>query len=213
MHGGNLSFYCTAICLGLTLTVVASGRVTAQTKPQAPSLREAGGNPLWAVPVAALSATRERPLFHASRRPLRPPVVAAPVVEIFKAPPPPTEPDRPRLALIGAVVSETEGIAVFVDELTRNIIRLKTGEDHTGWSLRSVRRREVLLQKAGETVTLLLPLPSDQQPAVALPGVLPPTDTMVLPGLTRASPIATGGPPPGLPAAIAQPVTGRLPGL
>jgi general secretion pathway protein N len=209
-----LNFDRGAFCLGLIAALAVAGGATAQTKPQTPSLREAGGNPLWAVPVTALSATRERPLFHASRRPLRPPVVAAPVVEVFKPPPPPpTEPDRPRLALIGAVVTETEGIAVFIDELTRNIVRLKTGEGHTGWSLRAVKKREVLLQKAGETVTLLLPLPSDQQPAATLPGVLPATDTMVLPGLTRNSPVAAGGPPPGLPAAIAQPVTGRLPGL
>jgi type II secretory pathway component PulC len=140
-------------------------------------------------------------------------VLAAPVVEVFKPPPSPAEPDRPRLALIGAVTSDTEGIAVFVDESTRNIVRLKMGEGHTGWFLRSVKKREVLLQKAGEAVTLLLPLPSDQQRAVVLPGLLPPTDVTLLPGLTRGSPLATGGPPPGLPAAIAPPVTGRLPGL
>jgi Caspase domain len=192
--------------------LAASGRAAAQTKPQTPSLREAGGNPLWAVPVTALSATRERPLFQASRRPLRPPAVAATVVEIFKPPSSPAEPDRPGLALIGAVVSETEGIAVFVDEVTRNIVRLKMGEDHTGWFLRSVKKREVLLQKADEAVTLVLAVPSDHQRAV-LPGLLPPTGGPVLPGLTRASPLATGGPPPGLPAAIAPPVTGRLPGL
>jgi hypothetical protein len=39
------------------------------------------GNPLWAIPLSLLTATRDRPLFSVSRRP---PVVAAPTV----APPP-----------------------------------------------------------------------------------------------------------------------------
>src|SRR5258708_33146709 len=43
-----------------------------------PAVTEAGstGNPLWAVPLDALSMTRERPLFSPSRRP-PPPVVVA----------------------------------------------------------------------------------------------------------------------------------------
>src|SRR5215831_17659551 len=35
------------------------------------------GNPLWAVPLADLSATRERPIFSPSRRPPARPAVAA----------------------------------------------------------------------------------------------------------------------------------------
>jgi len=211
-RGDNVTFRRAAFCVGLIVALAASRGALAQTKSQGPSLREAGGNPLWAVPVTALSATRERPIFQTSRRPPRPAVVAGPVVEIFKPPPLPVEPDRPGLILIGAVVSETEGIAVFVDELTRNIVRLKMGEDHTGWFLRSVKKREVLLQKADEAVTLVLPVSTDEQRTV-LPGLSPATGVPVLPGLTRASPLATGGPPPGLPAVIAPPVTGRLPGL
>src|SRR3954452_822395 len=36
------------------------------------------GNPLWSVPLSALRATQERPIFSASRRPAQPAVVAPP---------------------------------------------------------------------------------------------------------------------------------------
>lgn len=38
-----------------------------------------GGNPLWGIPMDALSATRERPIFSASRRPPAPPSAPMPV--------------------------------------------------------------------------------------------------------------------------------------
>src|ERR1700759_4356458 len=45
------------------------------------------GNPLWAVPLSALTATQTRPIFTASRRP--PQVAAvAPAPELPPAPPP-----------------------------------------------------------------------------------------------------------------------------
>ena len=55
----------------------------------------ASGNPLWAIPVASFTATRERPLFSPSRRP--PPPVA--VVKVAaSAPPPPPKPAEPEKA-------------------------------------------------------------------------------------------------------------------
>src|SRR5262249_59935905 len=47
------------------------------------------GNPLWAVPLSALTVTRDRPLFSASRRPPPPAGVAPPPVVRAKPPPPP----------------------------------------------------------------------------------------------------------------------------
>ena len=49
-----------------------------------PNATPRAGNPLWAIPLSALSATRDRPLFSTSRRP---PIVAVPIV----APPPKQE--------------------------------------------------------------------------------------------------------------------------
>ena len=118
------------------------------------------GNPLWAIPLSALTATRERPLFLPSRRAPAPAVAGAPVAA---APPPPSpaaaEPEQPPLTLVGAIASETEGFAVFLDQATNNVIRLKTGQDHSGWVLQSVKGREVTLQKDRRTTTLVLPQP------------------------------------------------------
>ncbi len=61
--------------------------------------------------------------------------------------------------LVGAIASETEGFAVFLDQATNNVIRLKTGQDHSGWVLRSVKGREATLQKDQQTITLALPVP------------------------------------------------------
>jgi general secretion pathway protein N len=123
--------------------------------------REPRGNPLWAIPLRSLTATRERPLFTPSRRPPAPAVAGPPPVE---APPPspPTGPDRPLLTLVGAISGDTEGIAIFLDETTRDIVRLRTGESHpSGWTLRSVKGREAALVKDEETVILALPSPTD----------------------------------------------------
>ena len=132
---------------------------------------EPTGNPLWGVPLSALTATRERPLFTPSRRAPAPavagPVAAAPALP---PPPPPAEPDRPQLVLVGAIANGSEGIAVFLDQATNNVIRLRTGQDHSGWVLRSVKGREATLQKDQQTTTLTLPVPGEA-PATAAPGV------------------------------------------
>ena len=76
-----------------------------------PHAAQRSGNPLWTVPLTALAATRDRPLFSASRRP---PVVAVPIV----APPPQSEaaapppPERPLLTLIGTIVSPKTTLAM-----------------------------------------------------------------------------------------------------
>lgn len=128
----------------------------------APPSREAAkpvprGNPLWSVPLSALTITQERPIFSASRRP-PPRAVVAPVVEQASAPPPPppAEPERPPLALIGAVVGDTDSIAVFIDRTSQKMIRLRPGEEHAGWVLNAVARREVTLRKADRSETIEL---------------------------------------------------------
>jgi general secretion pathway protein N len=115
------------------------------------------GNPLWSVPLSALTATQERPIFSASRRP-PPRAVLAPPAEQASAPPPPApaEPERPPLALIGAIVGDTDSIAVFVDRTSQKTIRLRPGEAHAGWVLNAVARREVTLRKADRSETIEL---------------------------------------------------------
>jgi len=138
-------------------------------RPAVPTARERAptGNPLWAVPLRTLSATRERPLFSPSRRPPPPAVVAAP-----HAPPPPVakpaEPDHPLLQLVGTVVGESEAIGVFVDEATKNVLRLHTGDDHAGWVLRTVQGRDATFEKDRRKATLSLPAPGAEPTVPAI---------------------------------------------
>jgi len=112
-------------------------------------------NPLWAIPLATLSATRERPIFSPTRR--RPQIAGAPPIQAIVSSS--TRPSRPLLALVGAIAAEHESIAIFLDETTKRIIRLKTGESHAGWTLRIVQGREATLQKDHETAVVALSLP------------------------------------------------------
>ena len=122
-------------------------------------LREPSGNPLWAIPLSSLTATRERPLFLPSRR-APAAAVAGPVASAPPPPPTPTaEPERPPLILIGVIAGESEGFAVFLDQANNNVVRLKTGQDHDGWVLRAVKGREATLHKNGKSEILALPVP------------------------------------------------------
>jgi hypothetical protein len=130
----------------------------------APAEPVLSGNPLWAIPLRQLSATLERPLFAPSRRP--PPVVAANTYQLASvppAPPPPPpkalEPERPQLSLVGTIAGEEEGIGVFLDQAGKTVVRLKTGESHKGWVLRTVQHRTVVLAKGFAVVELALPAP------------------------------------------------------
>lgn len=152
--------------------------------PQRTVQSDPSGNPLWAIPLSSLTATRDRPLFLPSRRPPAPAVAGTPIVAAPAPPPPAAEPEQPPLTLVGAVANEHEGIAVFLDQATNKVIRLKTGQDHSGWVLRSVKGREAVLQKDQRSTTLALPVPGAQ----AMPGVPP------VPG----QPIGPGGKEPEL---------------
>lgn len=119
------------------------------------------GNPLWEVPVKSLTATRERPIFSPSRRPPPPVTVAAPYV----TPRAPVRPPSPQLTLLGTVfgvtdggsANTTDGIGIFLDQTNNAVVRLKTGDYHNGWLLRSVQSRETTLHNERDTVVLALP--------------------------------------------------------
>jgi len=159
--------------------------LTPELRPPAPgnqrsAERAPSGNPLWAVPMSLLSVTRERPIFSPSRRP--PPAAVANVPKVEPAPPPAPNapgPIHPLLTLVGTVASDKEGIGVFLDRATNNMVRLRTGEGHDGWILRAVRVREVTLQNGVLTETLSLPPPGLQaavpQPDISQPGVPQPS--------------------------------------
>ncbi len=127
-----------------------------RTTPKRAQERVPSGNPLWAIPLRALSITGERPIFSPSRRPPPPAVIAVPqAVQPPKASP--AEPEHPNLKLLGTVVSDAESIGVFLDQSTQILVRLKTGEEHSGWILRSVKAREATFEKENKRETLRFP--------------------------------------------------------
>src|SRR5580700_3501454 len=131
-------------------------------------------NPLWAIPLSALTATRNRPLFTPSRRPPAPVVASVPVATPQPPPPPAAMPQHPNLTLVGTVAGENESVAVFIDTTTRDAVRLRTGEGHSGWILQSVERRTATLQKGDQTETLALPRPTAQEASAPIITPLPP---------------------------------------
>jgi general secretion pathway protein N len=200
MLSGLLTAGWIAVCHGATSTTLdilpneiagPPERVEVGTlKPLAVPKREAvkpavSGNPLWSVPLSMLTATQERPIFSASRRP-PPRAVAGPRIEPVVVPvAKPAEPELPALALIGAVVGDRDAIAVFVDRTNQKIVRLRAGDTHEGWLLSSVLGREVTLKKAEQTEVLVLARP-DGPVAPGIPGV------PGVPGVPAAMPAAIG---------------------
>ncbi len=143
----------------------AKAQVVTAPAARAPVVQQApSANPLWAIPLSALSGTRDRPIFSASRRPI-PPAVAPAAVPKMVAAPKPREPERPQLSLVGTIASGDEGFGIFLDQSTKAALRLKVGEDYQGWKLRSVHGREATLEKDQQVVTLALPQPGVGQAA------------------------------------------------
>ena len=139
-----------------------------QVKPQQPKARDdvetRTGNPVWAIPLSQLSMTRDRPIFSPSRRPPPPPTL--PTVAKVVEPAKPTEPERPPLILVGTVAGEDSSVAVFVEQVTDTTVRLRVNESHQGWTLQSIRGREVTLLKDRESSVLALAPPG----AAEMPG-------------------------------------------
>jgi general secretion pathway protein N len=150
---------------GATLREKDAGQISPTTEqlPTAPKDAGArqpppGGNPLWGIPISALDATRERPIFSASRRPPMPPVVAQ---RVAAAPPPPkpAEPERPLLTLVGTAIGNPKNVAVVLDRATKTLVRLHVGEAVAGWVLRAVDSRTMTVEKNSQAVTVALPAP------------------------------------------------------
>ena len=124
-------------------------------RPESPLTRMPAGNPLWAIPLRMLNETRDRPLFSPSRRPPPAAVVAAPVVA--PRPPAPVTPDHPALTLVGTVVGGRNSIGIFVDQASKNVIRLRIGQDRDGWTLRAIHKRDAVFDDRRRKAILALP--------------------------------------------------------
>lgn len=162
----------------------------------APPPRPLAANPLWAIPLATLSNTRDRPIFSPSRRP--PPTQTPVAVAAPPAPPPaPPRVERPPLTLVGTVAGSDESFGIFVDKANSTALRLKIGEDYQGWRLRLVQGRDVSLERDQQTVVLSLPEPGTEPGSVgraapmpmmpATPPVMPP-NASIMPTANSAMP-------------------------
>jgi hypothetical protein len=121
------------------------------------SQRALSPNPLWAIPLAQLSGTRDRPIFSPSRRPVPAAVAAEPVVAKAAPPPRKRQSEPPPLSLVGTIASGDEGFGIFLDSSTKAALRLKLGEDYQGWKLLFIRGREVTMEKDQQAAVLSLP--------------------------------------------------------
>ena len=157
---------------------VGTMKPIARPAPQAPGKPVPRGNPLWSVPLTALTATQERPIFSAMRRP-PPRAVAASPVEKSPAPPPRPVEAPPPLSLVGAVVGEGDAIAILVNRLDQKVVRLRQGESLAGWSLISVLPREVTFKQGERSEVLVLQRP---EPAAAASPPADAGDRLTMPG-------------------------------
>jgi general secretion pathway protein N len=136
--------------------VVPAPVVVKAPKPPAASERTPSANPLWAIPLATLSNTRDRPVFSSSRRPPAPAVAPTAAPKLVAASKP-SESGRPPLSLVGTIASDDEGYGIFLDQSTNVALRLKIGEDYQGWKLRSVQGRDATVEKDQQAIILALP--------------------------------------------------------
>jgi general secretion pathway protein N len=139
---------------GVTDTADSAGAPLASDREQA----SPAGNPLWTIPLSALAATRNRPLFSASRRP---PIVAVPIA----APPQkeealaPSPPEQPLLTLLGTIVGPEASVAVLQGSNAEAISRLQVGQENDGWRVAGIGLRSIVVEKGAQSVELDLPRP------------------------------------------------------
>jgi general secretion pathway protein N len=124
-------------------------------------------NPLWSIPLSALSETRDRPLFNVTRRPPPETVVAAPAQDP-SADNKPTELEGPPFALIGTILSSQARVALLLDQATSRVTQLRQGKIDSGWTALSVGARSIVLRKGDSLKTLNLP-GLNVPPAAAIP--------------------------------------------
>jgi hypothetical protein len=120
----------------------------------------AGGNPLWTISLSALTVTRDRPLFSASRRPF---VLASPASPAPEAAPPPAASppvERPQLSLVGTIVGSRSSVALLKDSGSEALLRLRVGQENSGWQVRGINIHSATVEKDGHSIVLDLPKPN-----------------------------------------------------
>jgi hypothetical protein len=112
----------------------------------------APGNPLWALTLDQLPATRERPLFSPSRRP--PPRPQR--VESVAALPPPAPRQPPSVVLLG-IVSDADGTwALIRAGGAEKTTRARLGDEIAGWKVSEIETRRLVLSSDDRSVSFAL---------------------------------------------------------
>ncbi len=107
-------------------------------------------NPVAAMSLDQLAATRERPLFAPDRR--RP--TASSVVSHVEPPLPP--PDPPRLSLFGVLVDTTGPRAVIRTDPAGKIVRVGLGDEVGGWRVTQIEKQRLIISLDGRSVTVMM---------------------------------------------------------
>ncbi len=162
------------LLLGLALAAPASAAPIDDRDRATPSSNRneatEAGNPLSKIPLSALTATRDRPLFSLSRRPPTPAIEAN--AEPAQAPAAAAPPERPAVKLIGTILSPATSVVLLRDSATQAVRRLRVGEATSGWRVKTVSLRSVTLEKGEQSAILGLPQPRDtpgEQTALSSP--------------------------------------------
>lgn len=106
-------------------------------------------NPLAAVQLDSLVATREEPLFSRNRKVYRPVQVVPPPKVVI--------PPVPNLSLIGVVLSGTSPLIILIDQALQKQVNLREGETYNGWTVMRVEPLQAVIQNGTTQFRLLLP--------------------------------------------------------
>jgi general secretion pathway protein N len=143
-------------------------------------------NPVAALSLEQLSATRERPLFSPARRIPTAPEPAPPPPPVAVAPPAPAP--APTLALFGIVADEDGARAIVRTGTSNDILRLRVGDVVESWTVAEIGRTEVVLRLGERSETVgLFATDSRKVPARAPAKVVPPPRMAVVP-VQRSTP-------------------------
>ena len=186
-HAFRILVLALPLCAGAAASTAMAEVTVPPAAPNTPAERPLSANPLWAMPLMQFSDTRERPIFSPSRRPPPPPPSAVTVAKVVV--PRPKEPEKPQLALVGTISSDEDKFGIFVDQATKNVLRLRIGEDFQGWQLQSVQGRETTFQKNEQTFVVALPQPGLGQAVVAQPSTAVRSEAPVGVDIGRPQPV------------------------
>jgi general secretion pathway protein N len=108
-------------------------------------------NPLQVQSLDRLSATRDRPLFSPSRRPVPPP--PPPVERVPEAAPPPPPPN---VTVLGIVVDGEGARAMVRSGMKMKVERVQIGDDIGGWKVSEIEGRRLALVLDGRSAIFTL---------------------------------------------------------